>query len=49
LSFAFNDSEKRLEGFKICPRDVSAAWFHSASILSTVSPGTDYSNFSFVS
>jgi hypothetical protein len=25
LSFAFNDSEKRLEGFKICPRDVSAA------------------------
>jgi hypothetical protein len=30
------------------PGDISAACFHSVSILSTVSPGTDFSNFSFV-
>ena len=35
-------------GFKICPVDISTACFHSVSILSTVSPGTDFSNFSFV-
>jgi hypothetical protein len=40
LSFASN-----VGGFKICPGDISAACFHSVSILNTVSPGTDFSNF----
>ena len=40
---------RKIFGGFICPGDVSAAYFHAASILSTVSSGTDFSKFSLVS
>jgi hypothetical protein len=48
LNEAYQQQNDRINQLQIF-RDVSAACFHSASILSTVSPGTDFSNFSFVS